>query len=354
MKTTKIILLALTILLSNIFLLTSPALSETDNETSVSGTHKNVVCPPNYQSAPSTESQTTCVRTSYVCDPTNSLQGPQTARSSVTHSLYVWQCLQYIKGLPLNGKTSCQAVRANSFRKSDCFIVVQHESETQTKEPVSCSIVGYERFQCAFPNTGLSQWVPTINITNSDPYDPELIQSSCISYDAYRRPVQATAVYIEAFDTMCRAAKTDGVTFSVTSSYRTFTQQENLYYIYGATRALPPEESLHTQGLAIDISRQSWEWLHQIIGCKNTESDIFFYLSAPISYKTYVAECSENPLIFPVKRSQLYGLSPLCEDLQTDVQWNQTSIIRCIGYQKSGLRHEPWHFELDSTFKIIG
>ena len=354
MKITKIIFLAVTVFLSNIFLLASPAVSENSNETLLLGTHEDVVCPTNYQPSPSNESETTCVRSSYVCDPANSLQGPQTARSAVTQSLYVWQCLQYIKGLPLNGKTSCQAVRANSSRESDCFIVVQYELQTETIDPVSCSIVGYERFRCTFPNTQLSQWIPTVNITNSDPYDPQLIQSSCIPYDSYGRPVQATAVYIEAFDTMCRAAKTDGITFSVTSSFRTFAQQENLYYIYGASRVLPPEESLHTQGLAIDIAQRSWEWLHEIVGCKNTKSGTFFYLLEPISYKTYVAECGENPFMFPVKRSQLYGLSPLCEDLKTDVEWNRVSVIRCTGSQKSGLRYELWHFELDSTFKIIG
>ena len=152
--------------------------------------------------------------------------------------------------------------------------------------------------------------------------------------------------------TQCNAAKTDGVTFTVTSSYRTFTQQQNLYYLHGITRALRPAESKHTQGLAVDISSGSWEWLHQIVGCKNTETNMFNYLPKPLSYRTYTDECGANSFILPVKRSQLYGLSPLCEDLQTDVQWNNASVIRCGGYQKSGLRYEAWHFELDSTFKI--
>ena len=350
---TTILLVSVTILLGVLFLFSSTALSEDSTEDLLFGTHKDIICPANYQSAPSSDAGTVCQKNTYVCDPTNSLQKSQTVQQNRSQFFYIWMCFQYIKGLPLNGQTSCQAIRANIFRNSNCFITVQHNSTSQTLPPTSCSIRGYEKYECTLPDAQDNKWIPTINISEPDSDNPLLTQSSCVPYDSSGRPVQATPIYIETFEKMCNAAKIDGQTFLVTSSYRTFTQQQNLYYLYGFTRANRPEESRHTQGLAVDISSGSWEWLHQIVGCKNTESDTFNYLSEPISFRIYTNECGANSVILPVKRSQLYGLSPLCEDLKTDVQWNNISVIRCSGYQKSGLRYEPWHFELDSTFKIL-
>ena len=348
----RVLLLSVTSLFGVLFLFSSTAVSEGSNEELLFGTHTDIICPAHYQPAPSSETGTVCQKNTYVCDPNNSLQRSQTIQQNRIQYLYRWMCLQYIKGLPLNGHISCQAIKANTFQNSNCYIIIQHSSRTKTIPPTSCSIKGYEKYRCTFPDAQNNKWIPTINISESDPYNPKLIQSSCVPYDSSGRPVQATTIFIETFDTMCNAAKTDGVTFTVTSSYRTFTQQQNLYYLYGITRALRPAESKHTQGLAVDISSGSWEWLHQIVGCKNTETNMFNYLPKPLSYRTYTDECGANSFILPVKRSQLYGLSPLCEDLQTDVQWNNASVIRCGGYQKSGLRYEAWHFELDSTFKI--
>ena len=353
LKSTKVLLVTVIILLGVLFLFSSSAVSEDNNEKLLFGTHTDIICPAHYQSAPSSEAGTVCQKNTYVCDPTNSLQRSQTVQQNKIQFFYTWMCLQYIKGLPLNGQISCQAIRANTFRNSNCFITVQHNSTTQTLPPTSCSIKGYEKYECTFPDAQNNKWIPTINISESDPYNPLLTQSSCVPYDSSGRPVQATAIFMETFDKMCNAAKKDGLTFSVNSSYRTFAQQQNFYYLYGFTRALRPEESRHTQGLAVDISSGSWEWLHEIVGCKNTESNTFSYLQKPMSFRIYTNECGTNPIILPVKRSQLYGLSPLCEDLKTDVQWNDTSVIRCSGYQKSGLRYEAWHFELDSTFKIL-
>ncbi len=347
---TKLLMLSVTILLGILFLFSSPALSEDKTANLFFGTHEDVICPVTYQSAPSSEAGTVCEKKTHICDPTQRSKIVPPPRHLF---FYAWQCFQYIKGLPLNGQTSCQAIRANIFRNSDCFITVHHSSRTQTLPPTSCSIRGYEKYECTFPDAKNNKWIPTINIFDSDPYNPLLIQSSCVPYDSAGRPVQATSIFIETFDKMCNAAKTDGLTFSVNSSYRTFTQQQNLYYLYGFTRALQPEESKHTQGLAIDIASGSWEWLHQVVGCQNTESGTFTYLTEPMSFRIYTNECGNNSIIFPVKRSQLYGLSPLCEDLNTDVQWSDTGVVRCSGYQKSGLRYEAWHFELDSTFKIL-
>ena len=347
---TRTLFLPVIVLVGILFFFSSSALSEDKNEDLFFGTHEDVICPVTYQPAPSSEAGTVCKKNTYVCDPSQRLQIVPPPKQLFFHT---WQCFQYIKGLPLNGQTSCQAIRANIFRNSDCFITVHHDSRTQTIPPTSCSIRGYEKYECTFPDAQNNLWIPTINISESDPYNPILTQSSCVPYDSSGQPVQATAVFIETFDKMCNAAKTDGLTFSVNSSYRTFTQQQNLYDLYGFTRALGPEESKHTQGIAIDIASGSWEWLHQIVGCKNTESNTFNYLSEPISFRIYTNECGTNPIILPVKRSQLYGLSPLCEDLETDIQWNNTSVIRCSGYQKNGLRYEAWHFELDSTFKIF-
>ena len=346
-------LLSIAIFLSVLFFFSSTALSEDNNQDLLFGTHKDVTCPMTYQSAPSSEAGTVCQKSTYVCDPTSSIQSLQIVPPIKNQFFYAWQCFQYIKGLPLNGQTSCQAIGASTSRNSDCFITIQASSTTQIIPPTSCSIRGYEKYQCIFPDAQNNKWIPTINISESDPYNPKLIQSSCIPYDSSGRPVEATAVFIETFDKMCNVAKTDGLTFSVNSSYRTFTEQQSLYYLYGFTRALRPEESKHTQGLAVDIASGSWEWLHEIVGCQNTQSNTFNYLSEPMSYRIYTNECGTNRFILPVKRSQLYGLSPLCEDLTTDVQWDNTSVIRCSGYQKSGLRYEAWHFELDSTFKIL-
>ena len=348
----RVFLLSVTFLFGVLFLFSSTVISDDSNKDLLFGTHTDITCPANYQSISSTETGTVCQKNAYVCDPTNSLQRSQTALQNRNQFFYAWQCFQYIKGLPLNGKTSCQAIRANTFRNSNCYIIIEHSSITQTIPPTGCSIKGYEKYRCTFPDAQNNKWVPTINISESDPYNPKLIQSSCVPYDSSGRPVRATAIFIETFDTMCNGAKKDGVTFTVTSSYRTMTEQQILYSLYGPTKSLQPAESKHTQGLAVDISSGSWEWLHQIVGCKNTETNTFNYLSKPMSYRIYTNECGTSPRMLPVKRSQLYGLSPLCEDLQTDVQWNNASVIRCSGYQKSGLRYEAWHFELDSTFKI--
>lgn len=351
-KGTGFSLLSIVILLSGILFFSSTAFSEDSKGNLLFGTHKDVTCPVTYQSAPSSESGVVCQKSIHVCDPTGSMKDTQTLPRTGNQFFYIWQCFKYIEGLPLTGQTSCEAIMANIFRNSNCFITIEHSTRTQTIPPTSCSIQGYEKYQCTFPDAQNNRWVPTINISESDPYNPKLIQSSCVPYDSSGYPVQATAIFIETFDTMCNAAKTDGVTFTVTSSYRTLTEQQILYSLYGSTRALQPEESKHTQGLAIDIASGSWDWLHQIVGCKNTESHSFKYLPKPISYRIYTTECGANPFVIPVKRSQLYGLSPLCEDLRTNVQWDERSVIRCNSFQKSGLRNEPWHFELDSTFKM--
>ena len=145
------------------------AISDDSKEDLLFGTHKDITCPANYQSISSTETGTVCQKNTYVCDPTNSLQRSQTTSQNRNQFFYAWQCFQYIKGLPLNGQTSCQAIRANTFRNSNCYIIIQHSSQTKTIPPTGCSIKGYEKYRCTFPDAQNNKWIPTINISESDP-----------------------------------------------------------------------------------------------------------------------------------------------------------------------------------------
>ncbi len=333
----------------------SPVGADESEENIVTGTHEDVFCATGYRTINSPSKGVVCVKTRYICNPADPIEFGGVTLEPTTQRFYRWRCLQYIQGLQSNGQISCpEGFKVSSVRKSDCYIIVRLVAKSKYRAPSSCSITGYERFACTFPDAANKLWVPTVNTSNPDPYSPLLIQSSCSPYDYYGRPVQAISVYIETYDKICNAAKDDGLIFTVTSSYRTFAEQQNLYDIYGPGSVLPPEESLHTQGLAIDFLSSAWEWLHEIVGCKNMNSGKFSYRPFPISYQTYSGSCGSYSHVYPVKRSQLYGLSPLCEDLQTNVQWNLVPVIRCEGNQASGLRYEPWHFELDSTFRVFG
>tara|TARA_B100002051_G_scaffold109585_1_gene104399 strand:- start:2120 stop:2716 length:597 start_codon:yes stop_codon:yes gene_type:complete len=196
---------------------------------------------------------------------------------------------------------------------------------------------------CFFPNAASRKWVPTV---------PILERSQCSSTDVDGREVEGVASLIDRFDPMCFAAASEGITMRIESSYRTYEYQQELYDLYGPTIALPPDQSQHVFGRAIDIAMGSLNWLHEIVGCKNMRSGKFTMLSSSISHTTYYRTCGNYGHVYPVKRSQLYGLSPLCEDLATDVAWNRIDVIRCDGYQSNGLRFETWHFEIDDTFKI--
>ena len=340
---------------AGLFLTSSPASADEGDDNIVTGTHEDVFCVPGYRTINSPSKGVVCVKTRYVCNPANPIEFEGVTLYPTTQRFYRWRCLQYIQGLRTNGQISCpEGFKVSSVRKSDCYIIVRLTAKNKYRAPSSCSITGYERFECTFPDAAIKLWVPTVDVSNPDPYNPALVQSSCTPYDYLGRPVQAISVYIETYDKMCNAAKSDGLVLTVTSSYRTFAEQQDLYDIYGPGSVLLPEESLHTQGLAIDFTSNSWEWLHEIVGCKNMESGKFSYRPFPISYRTYRGSCGNYAHVYPVKRSQLFGLSPLCEDLQTNVQWNLLPVIRCEGNQASGLMYEPWHFELDSTFRVFG
>jgi hypothetical protein len=199
LTSTRVLLLSVSFPFGVLFLFSSTAISDDSKEDLLFGTHKDITCPANYQSISSTETGTVCQKNTYVCDPTNSLQRSQTTSQNRNQFFYAWQCFQYIKGLPLNGQTSCQAIRANTFRNSNCYIIIQLSSRTKTIPPTGCSIKGYEKYRCTFPDAHNNKWVPTINISESDPYNPKLIQSSCVPYDSSGRPVQAIAIFIETF-----------------------------------------------------------------------------------------------------------------------------------------------------------
>ena len=129
LTSTRVLLLSVSFLFGVLFLFSSTAISDDSNEDLLFGTHKDITCPANYQSISSTETGTVCQKNTYVCDPTNSLQRSQTTSQNRNQFFYAWQCFQYIKGLPLNGQTSCQAIRANTFRNSNCYIIIQHSSK---------------------------------------------------------------------------------------------------------------------------------------------------------------------------------------------------------------------------------
>ena len=347
--------LAFSIMFIGLLFTSSPTSADEAEDSIVIGTHEDVFCNSGYRTINSYSKGVICVKTRYICNPADPIEFGGVSLQPTTQRFYKWRCLQYIQGLRTNGLVSCpEGYKKSSVRKSDCYIIVRLIAKNRYRPPSSCSITGYERFACTFPDAANKLWVPTVDTSNPDPYNPVLVQSSCTPTDYQGQPVQAISVYIETYDKMCNAAKNDGLVITVTSSYRTFAEQQDLYDIYGPDSVLPPEESLHTQGLAIDFTSNSWEWLHEIVGCKNMNSGKFSYRPVPISYRTYSGSCGNYAHVYPVKRSQLFGLSPLCEDLQTNVQWNLLPVIRCEGNQASGLMYEPWHFELDNTFRVFG
>ncbi|GIS55805.1 MAG: hypothetical protein Ct9H90mP30_4900 [Actinomycetota bacterium] len=60
LKSTKVLLVTVTILLGVLFLFSSSAVSEDNNEKLLFGTHTDIICPAHYQSAPSSEAGTVC------------------------------------------------------------------------------------------------------------------------------------------------------------------------------------------------------------------------------------------------------------------------------------------------------
>ena len=323
-------------------------LSTTVNSEIATGDFTDVTCPSGYTAYDSPKFFSFCRKrfTRYICHPSNSVTLNVIELSPTTQRFYNWRCLQYIEGLPSGAAITCpENYKRSRVRLTDCYRITRLTAYSRWlyHEPISCEIEGYDQSMCFFPNAASRKWVPTV---------PILERSQCSSTDVDGREVEGVASLIDRFDPMCFAAASEGITMRIESSYRTYEYQQELYDLYGPTIALPPDQSQHVFGRAIDIAMGSLNWLHEIVGCKNMRSGKFTMLSSSISHTTYYRTCGNYGHVYPVKRSQLYGLSPLCEDLATDVAWNRIDVIRCDGYQSNGLRFETWHFEIDDTFKI--
>ena len=322
--------------------------SPTVNSENATGDYTDVSCPTGYNAYDSPKFSTFCRKrfTRYICHPSDSVTLNGVELRPTTQRFYNWRCLQYIEGLPSGAAILCpENYKRSSVRMTDCYRITRLTAYSRWlyHEPTGCEIEGYDQSMCFFPDAASRKWVPTV---------PILERSQCIPIDVDGREVEGVASLIERFDPMCFAAESEGITMRIESSYRTYQYQQELYDLYGPTIALPPDQSMHVHGRAIDIAIGSLDWLHEIVGCKNMRSGKFTMLSSAIPHTSYYRTCGNYGHVYPVKRSQLYGLSPLCEDLANDVPWNRIDVIRCNGYQANGLRYETWHFEIDDTFKI--
>ena len=138
---------------AGLFLTSTPASADEGEDNIVTGTHKDVFCVPGYRTINSPSKGVVCVKTRYVCNPANPIEFEGVTLNPTTQRFYRWRCLQYIQGLRTNGQTSCpEGFKVSSVRKSDCYIIVRLTAKNKYRAPSSCSITGYERFECTFPD----------------------------------------------------------------------------------------------------------------------------------------------------------------------------------------------------------
>tara|TARA_X000001036_G_scaffold405714_1_gene413885 strand:- start:771 stop:1856 length:1086 start_codon:yes stop_codon:yes gene_type:complete len=327
---------------------TQGGVSSFDDSEIATGDYLDVICPSGYNAYDSPKFSTFCRKrlTRYICHPSKSVMFMEVELHPTTQRFYNWRCLQYIEGLPSGNSILCpENYKRSSVRRTNCYRITRLTAYSRWlyHAPTACEIDGYDQSMCFFPEAASKKWIPTV---------PILERSQCIQTDIDGRDVVGVSSLIDRFDAMCFGADSEGITMRVDSSYRTYAYQQELYDRYGPGIALPPDQSKHVTGQAIDITSGSLPWLHEIVGCKNMRSGKFTMLSSSIPHTTYYRTCGNYDHVYPVKRSQLYGLSPLCEDLTTDVAWNRIDVIRCEGNQSNGLMFETWHFEIDDTFKI--
>jgi hypothetical protein len=192
---------------------------------------------------------------------------------------------------------------------------------------------------------------------------------SCGSNGESRYALPAMA---QRWETMCNAAKSDGVDIGIISAWRSQADQQRLYDAYKNSpnaRVARPGFSPHQKGQAIDVNLgspdgvnrnagRSYAWLHTIVGCYDSKNKTFQVLGRALLNTEYAAEidagsspCSQGQL--PVKRMQTYGVVPLCT-LNSQGKYESLSsreVILCdsttiIVGSASRQSREPWHLDV--------
>ncbi len=203
--------------------------------------------------------------------------------------------------------------------------------------------------------------VPTISIgykgfTGERPTG--LVNSECSPLTIYDKDVEGVREHIDRYDAMCRAAEEAGIIFEVRSAFRNYYDQLDYYTSerFGPSVALHPDESMHVAGMAIDLTANSKNWTHEIVGCYDEVTNNFSYLVEPLSHLTYATKvrngekdtlCQQSPSVIPIKRSMLFGLTPGCTVLTEPEWWGDPEVIECSSatLKANGMIREDWHFE---------
>ena len=202
---------------------------------------------------------------------------------------------------------------------------------------------------------------PTLNI-GYEGYTGErptgLVKSKCTPLTIYNKDVEGVREHIDRYDAMCRSAEEDGIIFEVRSAFRNYYDQLDYYTSerFGPSVALHPDESMHVAGMAIDLTANSKNWTHEIVGCYDEVTNNFSYLVEPLPHLTYATKvrngeistlCQQSPSIIPIKRSMLFGLTPGCTVLTEPEWWGDPEVIECSSatLKANGMIREDWHFE---------
>ena len=203
--------------------------------------------------------------------------------------------------------------------------------------------------------------IPTISIgymgfTGERPTG--LVVSQCSPLTIYGKDVEGVREHIDRYDAMCHAAAEDEIVFEVRSAFRNYYDQLDYYTSdrFGPSVALHPDESMHVAGMAIDLTENSKNWTHKIVGCYDEETNDFSYLAEPITHlayakkirnKEYSSLCDQSLNVVPIKRTMLFGLTPGCTVLDEPEWWGDPEVIECSSgtLKPNGMVREDWHFE---------
>jgi hypothetical protein len=183
-------------------------------------------------------------------------------------------------------------------------------------------------------------------------------------------PRYGLAVLAQRWETMCQAAKQDGVDLSIISAWRSMADQTRLYNAYKGSngRVAKPGSSPHQKAQAVDVylgspdgaarnEGRAYAWMHSVVGCYDVRSGAYTPLGAPLLNTEYAQQTSagSSPCgeALPIKRMQTYGLVPLCANKSVTryetigspaaVVCDASTVI--TGSPTRQIR-EPWHLDI--------
>ena len=179
----------------------------------------------------------------------------------------------------------------------------------------------------------------------------------------------------ERWKTMCTTAKVDGVMLTLNSAWRSHATQIGLSETNPPGTAAAPGTSPHEKGAAIDVdtgssfgvlgdARQQYAWLHSIVGCFDTSARAYTPLPEAMTRSQYVALLDQGRTpcgrLWPVKRAQTFGLTPLCLNHynQSAENWSDRAVIMCLNEpmkgSSTGFHREAWHFDIGIIVATTG